>query len=99
MKNPTMVLKTKKFDVPKVVLYKLKQKSLNFWGNRNWFNMARVLYIRTFILSPGGGGDLHMKLYGTCRFSGYHFSVQIPELSIKIDQKFLNGLGLFVEEK
>ena len=55
MKNPTMVLKTNKFDVPKVVLYKLKQKSLNFWGNRNWFNMARVLYIRTFILSPGGG--------------------------------------------
>ena len=56
MKNPTMVLKTDKFDVPKVVLYKLKQKSLNFWGNRNWFNMARVVYIRTFILSPGGRG-------------------------------------------
>ena len=55
MKNPTMVLKTNKFDVPKVVLYKLKQKSLNFWGNRNWFNMTRILYIRTFILSPGGG--------------------------------------------
>ena len=94
-----MVLKTNKFDVPTVVLYKLKQKSLNFWGNRNWFNMARVLYIRTFILSPGEGGGLAYEAYGTCRFSGYHFSAQIPEQSIKIDQKILNGLGLFVEEK
>ena len=61
VKNPAMILKTNKFEVPKVGLYKLKQKSLNFWGNRNWFNMARVPYIRTFILSPrggGGGGEL-----------------------------------------
>ena len=23
---------------------------------------------------PGGGGHFHINLYGTCRFSGYHFS-------------------------
>ena len=36
----------------------------------------------------GGGVDIHMKLYGTCRFSEYHFSAYIPETGIKIDQKF-----------
>ena len=40
-----------------------------------------------------------MKLYGTWRFSGYHFSAQIPELSTKVDQKFPDGSGLFVGEK
>ena len=98
-----MVLKTNKFDVPKVVLYKLKQKSLNFWGNRNLFNMARVLFIRTFILSSGGrgggGGELAYEAIRDMPFLRVSFSAQIPELSIKIDQKFPNGLGLFVEEK
>ena len=36
----------------------------------------------------------HINLYGMLRFSGYHFSAYVPdhELSIKIDQKFVNRL-------
>ena len=42
--------------------------------------------------APGGGEHFHISLYGTCRFSGYHFSAKIPERGLKIDQKFRNGL-------
>ena len=39
-----------------------------------------------------GGGGRSMKLYGKCRFSGYHSS-SVPEQGIKIDQqKSVNGL-------
>ena len=41
---------------------------------------------------PRGGGHFHINLYETCRFSGYHFSAQIPEQDMKIDQKFQNRL-------
>ena len=37
-----------------------------------------MLHINLNHVGGGGGGmvgvDIHMKLYGTCRFSGYHFS-------------------------
>ena len=39
-----------------------------------------------------GGGHFHINLYWTCRLSGYHFSAQIPERGMKIDQKFRNRL-------
>ena len=34
--------------------------------------------MRSGFLSPGRGVGRSMKLYGKCRFSGYHFS-QVPE--------------------
>ena len=40
-----------------------------------------------------------MNLNGTCRFSGDHFSAYIPEYGLKIDQKFLTRLLLFVKEQ
>ena len=50
-------------------------------------------------IPPGVGGHFRINLYGTCRFSGYHFSAKIPERGMKIDQKFRNGLWLFVQEQ
>ena len=44
-------------------------------------------------------GHFHINLCGMCRFSGYHFSAQNPEPGAEIDQKFLNRLWLFVQEK
>ena len=35
------------------------------------------LFVWTVKTTPGGGGGgghFHINLYGTCRFSGYHFS-------------------------
>ena len=50
---------------------------------------------------PGGRGEggLAYEAIRDVPFFRVSFSAQIPELSIKIDQKFVNGLGLFVEEK
>ena len=39
-----------------------------------------------------GGGHFHIYLYIRAFFPGYHFSAQIPEQGVKIDQKFLNRL-------
>ena len=47
---------------------------------------------KLLLLIPGGGGHFHINLYGTCRFSGYHFSALIPEPGMRIDQKFRNRL-------
>ena len=33
-----------------------------------------VWTIKTTPGGGGGGGHFHINLYGTCRFSGYHFS-------------------------
>ena len=49
--------------------------------------------MRNGFLSPGRGEGKSMKLYGKCRFSGYHFPKFLQEPGIKIDrQKSLNGL-------
>ena len=47
------------------------------------------------IIVRGGGGHFHMHLYGTCRFSGSHFSAKIPEQGIKIDYSLKNNRVLF----
>ena len=38
----------------------------------------------SFPLREGGGGHFHMGLHRTCRLSGYHFSMKIPEPGYKI---------------
>ena len=38
----------------------------------------KSVFFCPFVTHPGGGGHFHIKLYGTCRFSGYHFSARIP---------------------
>ena len=48
--------------------------------------------ISQLLLAIGPGWHFHINLYGTCRFSGYHFSAKSPERGMKIDQKFRNGL-------
>ena len=43
--------------------------------------------------TPGGEGHFYINLYGTCRFSGYQFSAQIPETGY--DYLFMNNRLLF----
>ena len=63
-----------------------------------WFNFSVLAYFKKFRYRWPQGA-LPFKPIRDVPFSGYHFSAWIPERGMKIDQKFRNGLWLFVQEQ